>query len=127
MATSDRKIRALGSEQKIVARIRVQHAEGATFQAIAEGLNADGLHAKLGGLWHRGASCGSYGRTPKDAEWAKQLIVGAVAVRGEDHTPWKRCFPALLEQLRSDAVRADEATIGADPNGHGQVRHLSSA
>ena len=54
MATSDRKIRALGSEQKIVARIRVQRAEGATFQAIAEGLNADGLHAKLGGPWHRG-------------------------------------------------------------------------
>ena len=44
----------LESEKKIVARIQVERAEGATFQAIADGLNADGLHAKLGGRWHRG-------------------------------------------------------------------------
>ena len=44
----------LESEQRIVVRIRTERAEGATFQAIANGLNADGLHAKLGGRWHRG-------------------------------------------------------------------------
>jgi DNA invertase Pin-like site-specific DNA recombinase len=44
----------LASEQKIVVRIQVQRAEGTTFQAIADALNADGLHAKLGGRWHRG-------------------------------------------------------------------------
>jgi len=44
----------LEGEQNIVARIRVERAGGATFQAIADGLNADGLHAKLGGRWHRG-------------------------------------------------------------------------
>jgi len=44
----------LENEQKIVSRIRVERAEGATFQAIADGLNADGLTAKLGGRWYRG-------------------------------------------------------------------------
>jgi hypothetical protein len=44
----------LENEQKIVSRIRVERAEGATFQAIADALNADGLHAKLGGRWYRG-------------------------------------------------------------------------
>ena len=41
-------------EQKIVLRIRAERAGGATFQAIADGLNADDLHAKLGGRWHPG-------------------------------------------------------------------------
>jgi DNA invertase Pin-like site-specific DNA recombinase len=44
----------LESEQRIISRIKVQRAEGATFQAIADGLNTDGLPAKLGGSWHRG-------------------------------------------------------------------------
>ena len=45
----------LVSEQKIIRRIRAERGEGATLQAIADGLNADGLHAKLGGNWHRWA------------------------------------------------------------------------
>jgi DNA invertase Pin-like site-specific DNA recombinase len=44
----------LESEQQIISRIKAERAEGATFQAIADGLNADGLPAKLGGSWHRG-------------------------------------------------------------------------
>jgi DNA invertase Pin-like site-specific DNA recombinase len=43
----------LEKEQKIVFRIRAERAEGATLQAIADRLNADGLHAKLGGRWQR--------------------------------------------------------------------------
>jgi hypothetical protein len=44
----------LECEQLIISRILAEHGEGATFQAIADGLNADGLPAKLGGSWHRG-------------------------------------------------------------------------
>ncbi|MGO9963632.1 MAG: recombinase family protein [Acidimicrobiales bacterium] len=44
----------LASEQEIIARIQAQRAEGATFQVIADALNADGLRAKRGGRWVRG-------------------------------------------------------------------------
>lgn len=58
---------------------------------------------------------------------AKQLIVSPVVVRAKAPRPVTWGFRALLEQLGGDAVCADEATVGADPNGHGQVLHLSSA
>ena len=34
---------------------------------------------------------------------------------------------ALLEQLRSDAVGTEEAAVGANPDGHSEVRHFSPA
>ena len=41
------------SEQQIITRIRAERDAGATLQAIADGLNSDGLPAKLGGRWYR--------------------------------------------------------------------------
>jgi hypothetical protein len=52
--------------------------------------------------------------------------VGPVVVRAKAarRVTWR--FPALLEQPRSDAVRANETAVRADPDGHRQVRHLNS-
>ncbi|MGD0986046.1 MAG: recombinase family protein [Acidimicrobiales bacterium] len=52
----------LEREQKIVARIRVERADGASFQTIADGLNADGLGRLGGGEHHQEFSNGISGR-----------------------------------------------------------------
>ncbi len=52
--------------------------------------------------------------------------MGPVVVRAKATRRVTWGFPALLEQLRSDAVAADEATVRADPDRNGQVRHLSA-
>jgi site-specific DNA recombinase len=48
-----REYEPLRAEQEIIARIRTERSGGATLQTIADGLNADGLTAKLGGTWRR--------------------------------------------------------------------------